>query len=173
MITEIANFFGGPFFSIVGGTSTILMIFGFLYTVYLVIKGVLPVWYRLGMGLSKSKIAIFSSTEFNSLRDMIADSRIFKEKNIIQINKNDLKKSEKTQIFLVHWQDFKEEIYDILSLKKDNIALIVYVPQNEGRIEDEDLLKKINQQRNSVIVNFRGRLMNDILTFLITVNYEL
>ncbi|MCW5590295.1 MAG: hypothetical protein KIT27_11620 [Legionellales bacterium] len=172
MIMWLQNFFGSPFFSIVGGISTILMILGFSYTAYLVIRGVLPVWYRLGIGLSKSKIAIFSLNEFNCLRDMLIDSKIFKEKNIIQVNKNDLRKACKLQILLVHWKDFQNEMHDILSLKKDNQALIIYAPQEEGKIEDVDILKEINQQRNSVIVNFRGRLMNDIITGLITVSYD-
>ncbi len=132
MITEITNFFESPFFSIVGGISTILMILGFFYIAYLVIRGVLPVWYRLGIGLSKSKIAIFSLNEFSCLKNMLTDSKIFKEKNIIKVNKNDLKKACKLQILLVHWKDFQNEIHDILLLKKDNQSLIIYAPQ-EGR----------------------------------------
>lgn len=172
MFDKVVVFFGSPFFNIVGGISTILMLSGFFYTGYLVIRGVLPVWYRLGIGLSKSKIAIFSEKEFDSLQNMLIDSKIFKEKNIIQVNKNDLKKACKLQILLVHWKDFQDKIHDILLSKKDNQALIIYAPQEEGRIEDAQILKKINQERNSVIVNFRGRLMNDIITGLITVSYE-
>ena len=103
---------------------------------------------------------------------MLTESKIFKEKNIIRINKNDIKKSAQAKIFLVHWKDFQDEILEILNLKQDNIALIIYAPQEEGTIENQETLTKINQQRNAVIVNFRGRLMNDILTSLITANYE-
>ncbi|MCC5014867.1 hypothetical protein [Legionella sp. 31fI33] len=172
MIDSLVNFFNSPFIIIIGGISVILMIGGFLFSLYSVIKGVLPVWIRLGFGLSKSKIAIFSVNEFDDLRDMIVDSKIFKEKNINQITKNNLKKAEKHAVYLVHWQDFQEQMIEILNIKKDATALIIYAPQSEGRIEDQALLNRINQERNSVIVNFRGRLMNDILTSLITVNYE-
>lgn len=172
MMTTIINFFNHPFFIIVGGLTTILMIAGFLYTTYLVIKGIFPVWYRLGLGLSKRKIAIFASTEFESLKSMLVDSKIFEGKNVIQINKNDLNKAEKETIFLVHWKDYQEKIDDILALKKDSTALVVYAPQSEGRIEPQEKMDKINSHRNTVVVNFRGRLLNDILTSLITTSYD-
>lgn len=168
----IINFFNHPFFIIVGGISTILIIVFFCYTVYLVLKGVFPVWYRLGIGLSKRKIAIFASTEFESLKSMLIDSKIFEKNNVIQINKNDLNKAEKETIFLVHWKDYQEKIDDILALKKDSTALIVYAPQSEGKIEPQEKMDKINSHRNAVVVNFRGRLLNDILTSLITTSYD-
>jgi len=168
LLNTIINFFNHPFFIIVGGFTTILMIVGFLYTAYLVMKGVFPVWYRLGIGLSKRKIAIFASTEFESLKSMLVDSKLFEGKNVIQINKNDLKKAEKETIFLVHWKDNQEKIDDILVLKKDSTALIVYAPTSEGRIEPPEKMDKINLHRNAVVVNLRGRLLNDILTALIT-----
>lgn len=170
-MNKLIDFFTSPFFSIIGGISTILMMCGFLYTIWLVIKGVIPVWYRLGHGLSMSKIAIFASDEFTSLNDMLVDSKIFKRKNIIKIHKNDLKKSVTASIFLVHWKEFEHELSNIIDIKRDNIAMIVYAPQDEGKIPEPDL-QRINQQRNSLVVNFRGRLLNDILISLVTVNYE-
>ena len=168
-MTEIINFFNHPFFIIVDGIATVLMIIGFCYTAFLIIKGVFPVWYRLGIGLSKRKIAVFAKDEYGSLDSMLTDSKIFT--TTIQINKNDLKKAEKETIFLVHWKEFKDKIDDILLLKKDSTPLIIYAPQEEGFI-DRDIMKKINSHRNSVVVNLRGRLLNDILTSLITTSYD-
>jgi hypothetical protein len=59
----------------------------------------------------------------------------------------------------------------ILSAKKDGTALLIYAPQEEGFIPKEDIAK-INQHRNVIVVNFRGRLLNDIVTSLITTSYE-
>lgn len=165
----IINFFNHPFFIIVGGVATILMIVGFCYTAFLVIKGVLPVWYRLGIGLSKRKISIFAKDEYQSLSDMITASKIFT--TTIQINKNDIRKAEKETVYLVHWKEFQDKIDDIMSIKKDSTPLIIYAPTQEGRIDDENM-NKINSHRNSVVVNFRGRLLNDILTSLITTSYD-
>jgi hypothetical protein len=50
-------------------------------------------------------------------------------------------------------------------------ALIVYSPQGADKI-DQASLKKIDNEPNSVIVNFRGRLLNDIFTSVITTSYD-
>ena len=169
---SVINFFDHPFFIIVGGITTIFMMAGFLWVIWLVITGVFPVWYRLGMGLSKSKIAIFANEEFGSLKGMITAAKIFKGKNIIQVHKNDIEAAMDSNIYLVHWKEWEKEIDKIIKIKKPSIALIVYAPPNEGRIEDKNALEIINTSRNSVLVNFRGRLLNDIVTALITISYE-
>ena len=171
VIGNIVDFFNHPFFIVIGGISTLLMIIVFFYTSFIVVKGILPVWYRLGIGLSKRKIAVFASGEFESLKSMLVDSKIFKDNNIIQIDKNSLKKAENETIFLMHWLDYQDKIDDILNIKKDSTALIVYAPQDEGRIES-DKMKEINSHRNTIVVNFRGRLLNDIMVSLITTGYE-
>jgi hypothetical protein len=172
MVTTIINFFNCPFFIIIGGLSTVMMVCGFSYTLILVIKGVIPVWYRLGMGLSKRKIAIFSCPdEYRSLKSMLTDSKIFKDNNIMPINKNDLHKAAQESVFLVYWPDYKDKIDEILKIKKDTTALIVYAPQNGEKI-DPTTLNKINEHRNSIIVNLRGRLINDVLVSLITTSFK-
>ena len=170
-IQYFIDFFNHPFFIIIGGLTTLLVIIGFCYTIYLIIKGVFPVWYRLGKGLSKRKIAIFANEEFESLRDMLVDSKIFKAKNIVKIEKNSIKKAEPITLFLMHWKYFEAEIDNVLKIKNDSDALIIYAPQEEGSIA-KDKLEKINLERNSIIVNFRGRLLNDILTCMITTSYD-
>ena len=144
------------------------MIVVFSYTAFLFFKGIIPVWWRLGIGLSRRKIAVFSESKFSELESMLKDSKIFSQ--VIQIHKSDLKKAEDETVFLVRWSEFKDVIDEILKLKKDSTALIIYAPQNEGRILDPDM-EKINSNRNSIVVNMRGRLVNDILISLITTGY--
>ena len=148
---------------------TILVIAWLVFTVFLVAKGVFTVWWKLWIGLAKRKIAIFAEKEYNSLNSMLIDSKIFSK--TIQINKNDLKKAEKETIFLVYRKEFQDKIDEILSIKKDSTPLIVYAPIEDGRIDEENM-KKINSHRNSIVVNFRGRLLNDIFTSLITTSYD-
>lgn len=171
MIRTIIGFFNHPFFICVGGVTTLLAVLAFLLTFVKVASGLLPVWFRLGMGLSKRKIAILADTQSSDLRDLLIDSRLFKAKNIILIGKESLKKAESATIILVHWEPFKSQIDQILEIKKDSDALIIYAPQREGLIEKEDL-DKITSQRHTIIVNFRGRLLNDIYTSMITTSYE-
>lgn len=122
------------------------------------------------MALSKSNIAIFSVREFNSFNAMLIESKIFKAKNIIQVSKDDMAKAKGKSIFLVDWCDFHDEIEEILRLKADQTAIIIYVPQ--CRVENIELLNQVTQIKNVIIVNTKGRLMNDIVTSLITINYE-
>jgi hypothetical protein len=171
MVQEIVQFFNHPFFIIFGGIATLLSVIGIIVIAVMVIRGVFPVWYRLGLGLSNRKIAIFAVTEFEALKSMLVDSKLFQEKNIIRIDKKELKKAHSYSLLLVHWKPFEKEMKDILNLKRDNAALIIYTPQNEGFIEKE-MLEKINLERNAIIVNFRGRLLNDILTSMITTSYD-
>ena len=153
-----------------GYITSAAVLVGVIYIAYLIIKALAPILYRLGLGISKRKLAIFASGEFGSLKDMLKDSGIFKEKNLIQINKNDLDKAKEYTVFLVHWNEYKDKLDDILLLKSDNTALIIYAPQNEGII-DQQSLEKINSKRNSIIVNMRGRLLNDIFISMMTTGY--
>ena len=172
-MTYFLSFFNNPFFVVMGGIATLLAVLSSGYIIFLIIKGVLPVWYRLGIGLSKSKIAIFSTGgDFSKLKSMVICSKIFKEKNIIdEIHKGEIKPACGAKIFLVHWKYFKDEIEKIIDLKKDDTALIVYAPKEEGAIDDKNL-SIINNERNSLIVNFRGRLINDMLISLVTANFR-
>lgn len=168
---SIINFFNHPFFIIVGGVSTVIMVGTVLYSLYLVMRGIIPVWYRLGKGLARRNIAIFADAdEFNGLKDALVDSKIFRAKNIHQITNSSINKAENYTVFLVYWSQYKDRINEILNSKKDSTALVIYAPQNEGRIEPSDM-DAINSHRNSIVVNFRGRLINDILVSLITTVY--
>ena len=126
---------------------------------------------ELGVGLSKRKIALFAEVEFTSLQALLVDSWLFKINNIEQIHKSSIKKAENYSLFVVYWDEFSDMLDDILQKKKDNTPLILYAPQDKGKIAPEDL-KKINQHRNVVVVNFRGRLINDILVSLMTTGFK-
>lgn len=127
--------------------------------------------YRLGNGLAKRDIAVFDENgSYESLRDSLVDSKLFKSKRIHQIHKNSIDKARKYSIFLVHYSIYQNELDKILALKDDSTALIVYAPQSEGRVSDVDM-NKINDKRNAIVVNFRGRLINDILISLMTTSF--
>ena len=163
----IVDFFNRPVFVVLGGISTLITLTAVLYGAYLFARGIFPVWYRLGMGLSKRKIAVFAEKEFDDLRDMLVESGLFLKKNVIKIEKQSIKKAQGMTLFLIHWKSFESEIEKILEMKEFGTALIVYAPQSEGFI-DKPMMDKISQERNSIVVNLRGRLLNDILVSMIT-----
>lgn len=163
------------FFHILGiiehGT-TILVVIAFLVGIYQWIVGIWPALWRLGKGLAGRKIAVFAeATEFNSLKNLLIDSKLFNERNIVHITNNDLGKAEEYSLFLAHWKNISSRLDDVLSKKRDGTALVIYAPQEEGFIPKEDMAK-INQHRNVIVANLRGRLLNDIVTTLITTSYE-
>jgi hypothetical protein len=164
---SIVEFFNYPIFIVLGGISTLITLIAVLYGIYLFVRGIFPVWYRLGTGLSKRKIAVFAEKEFDDLKDMLVESGLFQKSNVIKIEKQSIKKAQGMTLFLMHWKSFESEIEKILEMKELGAALIVYAPQGEGFI-DKPMMEKISQERNSIVVNLRGRLLNDILVSMIT-----
>ncbi|MBU0941509.1 MAG: hypothetical protein KKD36_08765 [Bacteroidetes bacterium] len=167
---KLIEFFNHPFFVIVGGISTVIALCGFMFVVYTIIKGVLPVWIRLGKGLSNKKIAIYAENEFDDFKDLLVDSGLFNEKNIEKVTRSSLSKGERHTMMLVNYNEFDDKINDILNFKKDSDSLIVYV--SNGVRVPQNIMDNINNHRNSIVVTFRGRLLNDIVTSLITTSYE-
>jgi len=172
MWAAVVSFFNHPFFVVVGGSATLIMVIGFIYTVWLVIRGLVPVWIRLGIGLSKRKIAIFATSECENLVELIEKSKLFPPRNIVCIGLDSISKAndEKCTIYLVCWNDFKSHMERILSIKAYSTALIVYAPHKGGDV-DKLTMDRINEEPNSTIVRFRGRLLNDILTSILTTSY--
>ena len=114
------------------------------------------------------KITIFAvGDSYNNLRSVLIDSKLFKEKNINTIDKNSISKAENESLLLMHWKSFQDSLDDILSSKRDTAALIVYAPTEEGPI-DKESMGKISKHRNVTVVNFRGRLVNDVLVCMMT-----
>ena len=137
------------------------------------VKGIFPVLLRVGNGLAKRKIAIFAKNDnLVSLKSLLMDSGLFAKKNISEITANgDIGKAENRSVYLVFWPDWEENIDDILNSMKDGTALVVYAPRESGPVP-EPVMKKINEKRNAAVTNFRGRLLNDITTSIITTSYK-
>ena len=167
-MSSIIDFFNHPFFIVMGGISTAALVSGAAYITYLVVMGVIPVWWRLGIALSRNKIAIFAETNiFNDLKKILIDSKLFKEKNIVNIGTTNIFSAESADLLLVYWPNFKDKLDEVLGIKSHSVGLVVYAPQEKGRIDNSDL-EKLNAHHNVTITNFRGRLLNDVFVSMIT-----
>lgn len=157
----------------VGRCTAAIFLLTLIYGIYAWVKGILPALIRLGNGLSKRRIAIFAKGDhLTSLEHLLLDSKLFNKKNVIQISSDsDLGRAEQATVFLVFWHDWQNQITDILNAKKVNTALVIYAPQNLGFIPP-DKLKDLNNKRNVVVVNFLGRLLNDVVISLMTTSYQ-
>ncbi|MEK9174391.1 MAG: hypothetical protein AAB725_00260 [Patescibacteria group bacterium] len=157
----------------IGAVDTIILIIGFIWAIVLWARGVSPALYRLGNGLAKRKIAIFAKNDnISSLKSLLCDSGLFRQKNIFEITNNgDLGKAEDASVYLVYWHDWADDINQILDSKPDKCALVVYAPYDKDRIPNEQM-KNLDGKRHSAVTNFRGRLLNDIVTAMITTSYD-
>ncbi|MFH1729630.1 MAG: hypothetical protein ABIA04_14565 [Pseudomonadota bacterium] len=155
-----------------GYVSTVIVIFAVIVEICRWVKGISPALLRLGKGLASRKIAIFAENDaYSSLSSLLIDSKLFSESNITQITTRELRKAENFSLFLAHWKTISSCLGEILLIKKDDTALIIYAPQEEGFISKE-CIAEINKHRNIVLVNFRGRLLNDIVTSMITTSCQ-
>ena len=170
-IDLILSFFNHPFFIFVGGVTVIFGTFGVFRQLFCWLLGISPIAIRLGVALSKRRVAIFGSPQaFESLKSSLVDSGIFKEKNVICIHADNFEKAQLETVYLVDWESFGEKIEQIFLLRKSHqIALIIYA--KPGSIP-QDQMNIIANRPNTVVVNFRGRLLNDILTSMMTTAYE-
>jgi len=157
------------FLRIIGYISSLLSVFIVLAGIIIWAKGILPVLIRIGNGLSKKQIVIFAKNDnLNSLKKLLFDSGLFNKKKISEVStKGDLSIAENKNVYLVFWHDWEDSIDEILNLMKDKTALIIYAPQELGFIPTE-VMGKLNNKRNVMVTNFRGRLLNDITTSIIT-----
>jgi hypothetical protein len=136
-------------------------------------KGITPALWRLGNGLAKRKIAIFAKGDNAvSLRNLLVDSKLLKAKNIIEITQvGDVGRAEPATVYLVFWHDWDTDIDEILRQKPDECALIVYAPYDRDPIPVDQMIK-LDGKRHTAVTNFRGRLLNDIVSSMITTSYE-
>lgn len=168
----IANILSNPFLVIVGGISTLVLIIRMSIDIWLYARGIAPFLYRLGRSLSRRKIAIFStSARYDNLEKVLTDSRLFPKKNITNVTPSDPVLKNNETIFLVDWESFDQGIEEVFSCRKDGHTAIIILAKR-GSIEGGSM-DKILEKENTVIVNSKGRLLNDILTSMITTFYGL
>lgn len=174
---QIIQFFSHPFFTLVGGVTTIISVGGLLLVFVFWVLGITPLLWRLGLGRWLRKIVIAANADmYGSLRNDLVASGIFRESNISQVSSQSLAEVKDRDLILVHYQSFSEdEIKTILANKNSKSGMVFYYPEfspQEGKKISDDMLKQINVKENTTVVNFRGRLLNDIITTLITTSYE-
>lgn len=159
--------------SAIGAIETVIFIGLIVYGVFLWAKGIFPALLRLGNGLATRRIAVFAKGDnLRSLKGLLQDSKLFREKNICEITKGaDIGRAETATVFLVFWSDWAPAIDEVLRVKPDECALIVYTAYDQGGIPDEEM-KKLDDKRHTTVTNFRGRLLNDIVVSMITTGCE-
>lgn len=176
-IQSVLHFFDHPFFIVIGGLFTLAAVLYLLIAFIFWVLGITPLLWRLGLGRWIRKIAVVANDEvYNSLKKDLVDSGIFRKGNVQPISKDHLSQIKEYSLILVHYQSFDEQqIRQILNDKKSTAGLIFYFPEfnlAEEKNIPKHMVQEIGKKENTVVVNFRGRLLNDIITTLITTSYE-
>jgi hypothetical protein len=171
IIQPIIDFFNHPVFIIVGGLTVVFAVIGIFYRVVCIALGVTPLVFRIGKAIWRRKVAIIGSSEaFSSLKACITDTNIFKKNNVVHIPIDNVDKSKEHTILLVDWETSGNQIDQIfLARKNHNTAVIIFA--KAGFIPSEKMAEIANRS-NTVVVNFKGRLLNDILNSLITTSFD-
>ena len=159
--------------TIVSYISTVIVIISIFIIISLWTKGILPVLLRLGYGLARRKIAIFAKGDnISSIKSLLVDSKLFNHDNIFEItNSGDIGKAEEASVYLVYWPDWADDIEEILDKKPDKCAMVVYAPNDKKKISDKQI-NDLDEKRHTTVTNLRGRLLNDLVSFMMSTSYE-
>ena len=132
--------------------------------------GVSPLVFRIGKAVWRRKIAVIGNSEsYSTLNECIVDSGVFKKENVIHITPENIDKVKDYSVLLVDWESSGIQIDQIFMARKNhNTAVIIYA--KAGSIPNEKMAEIANKA-NTVVVNFKGRLLNDILNSLITTSF--
>jgi hypothetical protein len=157
----------------VGWITAIYVIVSTAILIWGIVSGFLPVLFRLGLGLWGRKIVIVANNDdLDNLEALLSESRLFKRGNILRASgRGQLETISRASVILAYWPHCKDDIDEILSRKKENSPLIFYAPHHGGHIPIE-IMKRLEERKHVVVNNFRGRLMNDVVTSMITTAYE-
>ncbi len=163
------------FLEVVGLFAAATSVLVVLASVVCWVLGIGPLLYRLGLGRWDRKISVLASGDsYAPLRADLVSSGIFREKNIEHIGQSDLAKVKERDLLLMHYGSFSvDQIKVIINNKNSGAGLIVYFPDFSptNRVPN-DVMSLINNEPHTVLVNFRGRLINDVLITLLSTSYE-
>lgn len=165
------------FIDIVGIVMTVFSVLLLVWAAISWALGIFPIFYRIGFGRWSRKIMIVADLNmYNILKTDLVDTGIFREENILpQVTSTSFAKIKEASLVLVHYQSFTEdEIKIILSHKQSNAGFIFYFPEFSppSNAISQDMFRTINNEQFTTVVNMRGRLMNDIVTTLLSTSYE-
>lgn len=161
------------FINVLGLLGTISSIVWVCFVIYWTVRGLAPVLYRLGYGLSRRKIAIVAEgDDYHNLKQLLDQSKLFKSKNITPVlGSGQLENLDKIDVVLINWPSCTEYFLNVINAIPARASIIVHAPPSGGRISD-NFMEQLELRRNVVVNNFRGRLMNDIVTSMITSAYD-
>lgn len=131
--------------------------------------GLFSLLTRFGTIYSR-KISIVADGNYGDLKQDLTDTGLFRESKVSQITNQRLGEVRDSKLLLVDYRYVTDdELKYIVDNKQTNCGLIVYAPPvNPPRRLPDDLMQRVVNHPHTLVVNFRGRLVNDVLTTMLT-----
>lgn len=170
---DIINFFNHPFFIFVGGITSALAVISITGVLISWIFGISPILWKLGLSRWRRNIGILADQDnYVEIKSDLVNSGLFRDPKIDHITEMNISSVSNYSLSIVHYESFSEEhILEILSNKKHGSGMIFYFPEyereNGNKIPDR-MMNQIRRRSNTILVTFRGRLLNDVLITFVT-----
>lgn len=123
---------------------------------------------RFGSLRSRKMAIVADSDAFTLLSTDLTNAKIIRSENIRQIDTGHLDTVSDHRLILLHYGSVNEaQFRRILDKKQPNSGLIIYAPP-PLRLPDNFMSEIRDNHPYTLVVNFRGRLVNDVLTAMMT-----
>lgn len=158
-------------FSIVSIPLDIIAIASLIVFIFGAIAGLIRPLFRFGWAAWKKQVYIIAGTETgNMINDDLQRSGIVKKKNIKCKNDKQIGDIKDSRLTILDYSYLgSEKSIDIIKNKKANCGAIVYA--SPGEIKPNDM-KRLNEIQHVSVVNFRGRLVNEVLVLLMSCSFS-
>lgn len=152
-----------------GRISIVIVAVGIVWRVSLWLRGIVPLSIRAGK-LKQHAMAIFANADnYNELINSLSATKLFGGKSFTRVSTvGDIDTCDGKHIFIIHWADWGDNIDKILAKKTPQTGIVIYaLPREIGDAE----MKKLQTYNFVTVTNFRGRLITDLLTMALAINY--
>ena len=155
---------------LIGNACTAAMIVLAVGFVALSVMGLFRPAYRFGKGIAWKKVFIVAdSNTRQELKSDVVRSGIIKKRNILEKTDGQISDLAGARLLVLEYGYLgADRVQEIVSNKCSDCGVLVYA--NPGEI-DKKSLAKLNRFQHVSVVNFRGRLVNEILLLLISTSF--
>lgn len=153
---------------IIGWVTAFLILCSIVASIIAWMLGILRPLYRLGLGLSRKRITIIASYEdCESLVNLISNSKIFSTSRIRRIcSREDAEDIQAGDVILYKYNGSPFTLREVLERKSPDASIVIYAKPME--IKDVSDWQLMDEFRNVSVCNLKGRLLNDLLTLMMT-----
>lgn len=141
-----------------------------LFFIILALCGLIKPAWRFAIALKAKKIYVVSNLDNSqTICDDLVNSGLIKEKNIIKKNSDQIGYLSKAKLLILDFDFLDEEkILKVVESKEPACGVIVY---SKCKKITDSTMDKLNESPQVSVVNFRGRLINEVILLLISTSF--